>query len=187
MHDTRLDVSVEADVTVQRLFFALWPASALQRQFARLPQDVLSPHARGRHSRTDALHLTLAFLGAIRAATRDCLTRRADDIRLAAFDLEFDQLGCFRRHGLLWAGASRVPPPLLQLVEALRAAQLACGLVPEQRAFQAHITLVRHLRHCPPDQSIAPLHWRVGEFVLVRSDLSANGASYDVLRRWTLD
>jgi 2'-5' RNA ligase len=186
MHDTRLDVATEADITLQRLFFALWPAPALQRQFARLPQDVLSPHARGRHSRTDTLHVTLAFLGPIRAATRDCLVRRADEIHVPVFDLAFDQLGCFRRHGLLWAGASRIPPPLLHVVDALRAAQLACGLAPEQRAFQAHITLVRHLRHCPPDAVIEPIVWTVREFVLVRSDLSADGARYDVLRTWTL-
>lgn len=169
----------------QRLFFALWPVPALQRQLAALPDQMLGSRA-GRRIPAGNVHLTLAFLGAVDATTRTCLEQGASTIHTQAFDLTLDTLGCFRRHGLLWTGTSRWPIPLLELVAAIHAAQAACGLSPDPRAFQTHVTLARNLRRCPPERTIEPIVWPVQEFALVGSELGGGGARYHVLRTWTL-
>lgn len=158
----------------------------LQRQLAALPEHVLGVRAGGRRIPAGNVHLTLAFLGSVDATTRACLERGAGAIRAQAFDLTLDTLGCFRRHGLLWTGTSRAPAALVELVTAIHALQTACGLSPDPRAFQIHVTLARNLRRCPPERAIEPILWRVPEFALVRSELGSGGARYHVLRTWTL-
>ena len=169
----------------ERLFLALWPDAALQRRMAALAESCLPTHA-GRRAPAENLHVTLAFLGQVETATRVRLEQMIDATRAQAFELVLDRLGCFRRRGLMWVGAAEVPSPLQQLVADLKAAQLACGLTPDRRDYRAHVTLARNLRRCPPPAGIEPIVWPVREFVLVRSNLGAAGARYEVLRAWTL-
>jgi len=170
----------------ERLFLALWPEAALQQRMAALVDTVLAARGGGRRAPLANLHMTLAFLGSVDGAVRQRLERQADGVRRPGFELVLDRLGCFRRRGLLWVGAAGVPPPLLELVADLRAAQVACGLTPDERDYRAHVTLARHLRRCPQPMGIEPIVWPVQEFVLVRSNLGAAGARYDVLRAWQL-
>jgi 2'-5' RNA ligase len=171
---------------VERLFLALWPAAALQQRLAALVDAAHSPRGGGRRALSANLHMTLAFLGAVDAPTRAQLEARIDARRRERFELVLDRMGCFRRRGLLWVGASAPAPALLGLVADLKAAQLACGLAPDARDYRAHVTLARNLRRCPPPMPIDPIVWPVHEFVLVRSDLGGTGARYEVVRRWAL-
>jgi RNA 2',3'-cyclic 3'-phosphodiesterase len=177
---------MDAPAKPERLFFALWPALPLQRQLYGAIEPLLKARRDGKRARAEKLHLTLAFLGAVDSDIRCCLERHADSIRVPPFDIVFDRLGSFRRRGLLWIGPPQVPAPLAQLALALNRAQAACGLVPEQRMFAAHVTLVRGLRRCPAQTLIAPMVWPVREFVLVRSELGAGGARYEIVGRWPL-
>jgi 2'-5' RNA ligase len=84
---------MEADAKLERLFFALWPPSALQRELAALADTALPPHRGGRRTYTQNLHLTLVFLGAADAATRARLERGADALHVLAFELQLDRIG----------------------------------------------------------------------------------------------
>ena len=170
----------------ERLFLALWPEGALQRRMAALPETLLAPRGGGRRTLSANLHMTLAFLGAVDAATRARLEGLIDTVGGEGFELVFDRLGCFRRRGLLWVGASVPPAPLLALVADLKAAEVACGLTPDARDYRAHVTLARNLRRCPPPMGIEPIVWPVRQFVLVRSDLGGANARYEVARTWAL-
>ena len=173
-----------ADQERQRLFFALWPDEPQRSQLASY-YPMLRGCA-GRKVPPENQHITLAFLGSTDAATRHCLEQEADGILLPPFTLQLDQLGFWRRPQVVWLGASVTPEPLLALSAALKKAMLACGLEPESRPFQAHLTLLRKARRAPPERNAAVLSWPVGEFVLVASETRPEGASYQVLRRWPL-
>ena len=176
---------VPGGAETQRLFFALWPEPELGERLFALGGDRLRVGGRGVVA--ENLHLTLAFLGSLDVALRQRLEQGADGIRVPRFTLALDRVGCFRRKGIFWAGATQTPAPLLELVGALKAAQAACGLTPEDREYQVHVTLARDVRRCPPEGPITPsLEWPARRFVLVESHTDADGARYEILRSWEL-
>jgi len=169
----------------KRLFFALWPDTALQEELHALAATMLPP-GDGRRTPSANIHLTLAFLGSVSPEDQVCYEQAADRIRAERFNLTLDARGCFRRSGIFWIGAEHVPEGLLALVRALSEALQACGYEPDPRPFRAHLTLARRLRRCPRLPQPAPIEWSVGDFALVQSHLGAGGAEYEILRRWPL-
>jgi 2'-5' RNA ligase len=138
----------------------------------------------GRPTRQESIHLTLAFLG-------DITPDRIDDARAvgtrAAFEpfaFTIDATGCWGHNGVAWVAPSVTPKPLLSLVGSLGVALLETGFRVEERPYAAHVTVVRKARCRPFDLTLAPVPWRVEDFVLVRSDLSVEGSRYTVIGRW---
>ncbi|MEK7207600.1 MAG: RNA 2',3'-cyclic phosphodiesterase [Pseudomonadota bacterium] len=170
----------------RRLFFALWPGQSLQQQLYELAGQTLKANA-GRRVAAENMHLTLAFLGAVTEPDQARYEAAASAVRGSAFTLTFDQLGCFRRAGILWVGPSQIPAELLALVRDLNQALQACGFTLESREYRAHLTLARDVRHCPDCASVlSALVWDVRHFALVQSHTGSHGATYEVLRRWDL-
>lgn len=132
------------------------------------------------------LHITLAFLGSVDADTRRCMEQAADNITLPPFTLQLNELGFWRRPQVVWLGTDSTPPPLLALASALKQAMIGCGLEPESRPFQAHLTLMRKVRRAPEGEPPAGITWPVSDFALVVSDTLPEGVRYAVLRRWAL-
>jgi len=168
----------------QRLFFALWPDAA-----ARAGLEVASRELLGRRTRlppADKLHVTLAFAGSVTAPIRRCLEQAAADIIVAPFELCIDRAGHWPRPRILWVGPTRTPPELWQLVRALREVFEACGLQPEKRPYQAHVTLARKIGRAPQPADFEPVRWSIGDFCLVESVTDAAGAQYRLLQRWKL-
>lgn len=132
------------------------------------------------------LHITLAFLGSVDADIQGCLEQRLDAIDASPFTLRMDELGFWRRPQVVWLGASETPGELAELVVGVKQAMLACGLEPDSRPFQTHLTLMRKARHRPDDNSPPRMNWPVHDFVLVASDTLPEGARYTVLHRWPL-
>ena len=175
------------ETSAKRLFFALWPDDVLRQKFYALGGELLCDH-RGRCLPPENLHLTLAFLGYVDAERQVCLERMASAIRSPAFTLTLDQVGFWPRKGILWAGGTP-PEALLALVHGINRGLKACGLEPETRPFQAHLTLARNVRglHLDRDRAVVPLAWKVSQFALVASQTLPEGACYEVLRTWKLE
>ncbi|MBI3576276.1 MAG: RNA 2',3'-cyclic phosphodiesterase [Gammaproteobacteria bacterium] len=174
-----------SETTVRRLFFALWPDEALRSRLYRLGADLLDDN-RGRRLPAENLHLTLAFLGYVDTERQACLEREAS-IMLPAFTLVLDRAGFWPHKGVLWVGGT--PPEGLQaLVWELNQGLNTCGIEPETRPFQVHLTLARNVHHLRlgRDHAIAPLTWKVSQFALVASQTLPTGARYEVLRTWRL-
>lgn len=135
---------------------------------------------------TETLHLTLAFIGGIPSQRVPELESIAGAIRAPAFELVLDRLQCVPRRKIVWAGASEIPGALRDLAAGLGTRLKAADFRTEERPFAAHVTLLRHAR-CDETQPEAPrIVWRVGEFVLVESELQPAGASYRIIGRWPL-
>ena len=168
----------------QRLFFALWPDEATRAALNRTGKW-LHQHWNGRRMRADTLHLTLAFLGATSAAQRDALLPHVDTVRAEPFDLSFDQPGFWRHNRIGWLGIRQPPSPLAELVAALQGALQDAGVAFAARPHLPHVTLLRNTAggEVPPCE---PVQWRVHDFVLVASRTDADGAHYEVVRRWPL-
>lgn len=168
-----------------RLFFALWPDEATQRSFDRAGQ-LMHRDCGGKRTRPENIHLTLAFLGDVPGARVDALRAIAQTLSIPAFDLIFDRLGWWRRNQIAWSAPSQAPRSIFELVNGLQRGLAAQGFRTEGRAYQPHITLLRHA-HCKESQFNAePISWPAREFVLVSSVLSEKGAAYEIIGRWGL-
>ena len=168
----------------QRLFFALWPDEGVRRQLAGY--FALLEGCGGRLVAVENLHITLAFLGSVDGGTRQCLEQAADKIVTPPFTLQLDQLGFWRRPQVVWLGAEDTPAPLHALAAAMKRAMVSCDLEPDERPFQAHMTLMRKARRPPIRTSVDTLSWHIEDFALVLSDTRSGGVHYEVLRRWPL-
>ena len=176
--------SPASDQTIRRLFLALWPEDAERRQLAALAARVA-----GRQRTPDAnLHLTLVFLGATDPARLSAYESALADFTPPALKLVLDRYGYWPQPRTLWLGSSHIPPELYELVADLHQRLRGCGFTPEQRAFQAHITLARnHPGPAPVESPAAKILWRINQIALVESRRQDRGSVYQVTRRWPAD
>lgn len=168
----------------ERLFFALWPDAATEAALSALVQQLAD--AGGRGVRVANLHSTLVFLGDVPTVRRACVEQVGDAVRAGQFDLSLNRIRSRARGGVIWIEPSIVPAPLGALVNMLTTSLEHCGYRPEARPYRAHVTLVRGARRRMVLPSPTPIAWSVREFCLVRSVLSADGARYEIQRRWPL-
>lgn len=176
-----------------RVFFALWPSPALAVVLADLASAMASRFG-GRPTRTDTVHLTLAFLGEVPESALPTLCAIAAGIKVPPFELLIDRLGYWPHHQLLWAGCSTSPAALLDLVNGLQQNLGAAGFAPDraERRFTPHISLLRKVPHISAPESddplpkIQPLPWRCSRWVLVRSHATAPGSNYEVMAEFLL-
>ena len=170
----------------QRLFFALWPDAEIQGALGEHARQALD-RRRARRMPTENLHITLAFLGEVDAATRACAEAAADRVEAEPFRLSIDRLGYWPKKGLLWAGPSTPPEPLERLAADLGEALAAdCDFERDSRPFRAHLTLARKVPKMPPGIAIEPVDWVVERFVLVASETGPEGATYTIVGEWPL-
>ena len=169
----------------QRLFFALWPPLELSCELYSVAGRVLEDD--GRRVPPENIHLTLAFLGAVKASFRQCAEQVAAAITAGSFTLTLEQISCWPTSGIMWAGPRHTPEPLSRLVQKLSAGLATCGYVPEERSYAAHLTLARKLRRCNKNLPITPLIWEVRRFCLVQSHTHDESARYEIVRSWELN
>lgn len=169
----------------ERLFFALWPDMQWQKQYYAALRRVLAS-SKGRWMPFQNLHITLAFMGAVKKETRNCLENAADSIIAPAFELRFTRLGYRPRNKMVWGVPAATPSPLLMLVDCLRESLTVCGLTAETRRFVPHITLLRNAAPVTTTDLTGVSLWAVNSFTLVRSTTLPEGAIYEKLREWPL-
>lgn len=168
----------------RRLFFALWPDGAVRAALAGVLED--EPPRTGRCVPAGNLHLTLAFVGTVTAEQRACMEIAAAAVEAAPFTLTLDRLGYWPRPRVVWAGTGVTPAALRALVARLTTGLSGCGYAPEQRPYQAHVTLVRKASAGPQRREIPPIVWTAADFCLVESVAGDGGSVYRVLARWPL-
>lgn len=135
------------------------------------------------------LHLTVRFLGHVERRSIDDIVAHVGSQTLRAFDLELGELGTFKRGRLarvVWIGLLRDVEAARELATTVEAQCRGAGLEPEERPFQAHLTLARArsrdgsvLPALPPAPRLDP--WRATELVLFQSHLGRAGSVYEPL------
>jgi len=132
------------------------------------------------------IHITLAFLGNVPEEQFPCLASSAARVQASAFELLLDRWGFFRRAQVQYLAPATVPGELERLVGRLWDVAEACGLKPDARPYQPHLTLARKVTarlDLPAPESVP---WTPADFVLVSSETRADGPVYRILKRWPL-
>jgi 2'-5' RNA ligase len=150
-----------------RLFIAVNCGGKTLDALAALQNRLRTLGAKGRFSRPENLHLTLAFLGEtpesrVAVISRIIAALGADrEGGPAELCLNLCRIGCYRHSGkeLWWAAPGTGDPglpPLLALRARLTAALEKAGIGFDRRPFNAHITLGRDIRGIGAGQGAPP-------------------------------
>lgn len=144
--------------------------------------------------RPEAMHLTLRFMGETDTKLLPDIGAAMDSLSAghAPFAMRLGGLGCFpnaRRPRVIWVGladeAGKTPEPLLILKRDLDEALRPLGFAPEDKPFQAHLTLGRvkedgRLRDLSLEAAVADLSMNVAGLHLIESQLRPEGPRYTI-------
>jgi 2'-5' RNA ligase len=173
------------------LFFALWPDADVRASIDAAARRLKERHApRGRWIKPHRYHLTLHYLGEhaeLPAELVAAACAAGNSVRSPAFDFALDIAASFANRKIpWWLGCRETAPGLAALWDGISAGLRTHGYrIPDAADPVAHVTILRDADHALPTTPIAPIEWRVGEFVLIDSLLGLE-SGYTVLRRWAL-
>jgi 2'-5' RNA ligase len=175
-----------------RLFIGIPLASAVIEELRAASARLRTAADSLRWTAPESWHVTLQFLGNTSPEQFACMAARLRALHAPPIPVCLEELGCFDRAGILFAGI-HLTPELLLLHERVVAATQPCGFVPETRSFQPHITLARSKGRHNLDHLKAKLRrptnftrFIAREFLLYESFLAAAGARYEVRERFPL-
>ena len=172
-----------------RVFFAIWPDYAAQKQMIGLAKRLSLSLCNGREMKAENIHLTLVFVGEIEPDRLEALQMVADGIRgsgVRAFDFAVEEIRYWKHKRIVYAAPLSVPQELLDLVDALSGGLAAAGFSVEQRAYAPHITLMRNASCQTVPQLAESIVWRVREWMLIKSEQTSDGSVYTPIGRWPL-
>lgn len=154
----------------------LFVAMLFNDDFVKALTDTMSDMRRlgisGNYTRSESLHLTLAFLGE---------TEKISEAKEALSELELSPVtltleGTGRFGDLIWAGIKPVPA-LMNSAKAVSDSLSGKGFILENRQFKPHVTLVRRASFTVlPKAHTASM--TVHRISLMKSDLSGRKPSY---------
>lgn len=175
------------------MFFALWPSHALQGALAEATQDVVVASG-GRAIPHENLHVTLAFVGSVPAASvaevQAVGHQVAAEVERGPLQLTFDAIEYWRKAKVLCATA-RVPQHAdgrlaETLATVLKSRLTGSGFTPDLKPFRAHVTVARKAVVAVRATAIRPVVCSFSEFALVESRTEAQGSVYRVLESFPL-
>jgi len=168
------------DVGNARLFIALWPDAAVRASLAAWSEQ-WQWNTTAKRVRTERLHLTLHFLGAVPRPSLAQL-RQALRLPLAPFPLSLGQPA-------LWPGGiavlepDAVSTPLQRLRAALGDTLQGQALAADLRPHRPHVTLARRAAAAVPPARGPHLCWPVRGYALVES-VPWPAGGYEVLETY---
>jgi 2'-5' RNA ligase len=164
-------------MNTRRLFFALWPDD---RQRDRL-REIISPMAKlveGAAVDRRNWHVTLAYIGDFEERRIPAILERAAEIVVEPFELHFNRLEYWPRPKIASLMTATVPHELERLVAAANSVLVDQGVLPEERAYRPHITVVRRARPFETQRLAHPAGVEWTGFELVESVSQPGGTTY---------
>lgn len=193
------DVPASAEPVWIRAFLAADLGAGIRDGLAGVVARLKRSPARVGWVPAENLHITLLFLGDIPAEVGGLAQALGGACgTVEPFEIEIAGLGTFgapRRPRIVWAGVAEGGERLGVLAANLRAVVSEHGIRTDERAFHPHVTLGRVRPAAATGELLERLermgHPAFGRVVvdrvlLMRSDLSAAGPRYPVLRQLSL-
>jgi 2'-5' RNA ligase len=167
-----------------RLFFALWPSDEAREQIGGRAARAIEV-AGGRRVPPENYHVTLAFLGNVRATSVRELSEVIATIRFRHFLLELDRTGYWPRSRIAWLGASECPLELDALVDEIWMKLEGLGFVRHDlNPYEPHVSLCREASGGLGMRLEQPVIWPVDAFALVASEPGEASPVYTVLEQF---
>ena len=173
---------------MHRLFVAIEPPEAVRATLLAAMGGV----AGARWQDDSQLHLTVRFIGEVDRHQANDIAAALSGLRHPPFEIAVSGVGTFDTLGqvhTLWAGVTP-HEPLRALHKKVERALTIAGVAADRRAYAPHITLARLNRSTGPLDGFVAQHaglttppFRVESVCLYESNLTADGAVYDIVER----
>lgn len=180
------------------MFYAVEIPGEFRTRFAELAAGLreAAPTVKASWERPEKIHITVKFVGEVEASRVGGLSEAAGRVASQAepFDLTIGGTGAFHTQGnprVLWVGVEDESGGLARVQKRLEDECSALGFPRETRPFHPHLTIAR-LRAPAGAKKLGALHrstafesasFRVGELVLMRSELGPGGSKYTAVSR----
>jgi 2'-5' RNA ligase len=138
---------------------------------------------RGRFTRSENIHLTLAFLGDCDDARVEKIKSIMDSIRFERFSLLMDRIGRFRRDGgdIWWVGISE-NETFNSIRNALVSGLVNAGIDIDER-FDAHMTIGREVHTDERPHTTEEITSAVNSILLMKSERIDGVLTYTEIHR----
>lgn len=156
-----------------RLFIAINFDDNMKDALAQMQESMRRQGIRGNYTRTENLHLTLAFIGEY--GDPDAVSEALAAVPLEPFRLALRGYGNFGN--LYWAGLED-SDRLSAYVKRLRRALAENGIPFDRKIFSPHITLLRQASEGIPKLRVPSVAMEVRRVSLMRSERGKNGMIY---------
>ncbi len=143
------------------------------------------------------LHVTLAFIPAVREDKIDLLKKELKQVEFNPFDYNLGEVKHIpdrRRAKLIWADIESEPMKLLKKeIDKVLSLGLACNYSPDEREFSPHVTLGRvksfqykkiPLEEIPLIEEFLDLSLTAESFELMESKLKRSGPNYEIIKSY---
>jgi len=168
--------------STSKYFLALWPDETT-KQTLHQHAETITKATPCTPSLAENLHLTLAYLGALKTDSINKIKHL--DCPITPFELKLTE-ACYWPELKLAYFNPESSQPLKQLHAFLNQYLLTQGLKPERHAFKPHVTLARDYTHPLASCVLKPIHWFVHELCLVESIPHPNTSAYQIIKRTPL-
>lgn len=163
-----------------RLFIAINFEDEIIDSLKGIQRDLKKCGLKGRFTKEENLHLTLAFIGEY--GNPEDVMDAMEEVDFSDFDIEMDGFGNFG--DIYWVGLKE-NEYLKTLVKRLRRSLSDHNIPFDRKKFSPHITLVRkgefaHNRKSFP-QEFPKMRMTVRSISLIKSEQGKNGMNYTVL------
>lgn len=183
--DTRVFCAIELPPNVR---------AAAEEHIARLRE--VARDVRVSWERTEKLHITMKFVGAIDEMQAKMLSAAASRAvsRIRPFKLTLKGAGAFPPRGnprILWLGIDEPSGSLSQLQAGLERECESDEFARDNRLFHPHITIARirtpkgatDLARAHENSVLEPIEFSVTQLVVMRSEVSPAGSTYSCISR----
>ncbi len=123
-------------------------------------------------------HITLPYIGEFEEGRIADLQERVRHIQVEPFRLGFDRLEFWTRPKVACLVAATVPTELENIVASLNSVLQEVGVMPENRTYRPHITVVRNARAFPTERLAQRATTEWSGFELMESQSGPGGVSY---------
>lgn len=130
----------------------------------------------GRPVALAGVHVTAAFLGAVRESRLEALMSLCGPVPPLTINL--DRLEHWPKPRVLVAASTQVPDDLRRLVDGLWQRLDRLGFSREARPYRPHVTLARDVRSVRPGLEWQPFRWPVDRLELIESVSTPDGVVY---------
>jgi 2'-5' RNA ligase len=166
-----------------RCFVGLWPDAPARDRLDALARDWHQRFPGARRMRRDNLHLTLAFIGELDAATAQRVATLISQNTWQRVAWTIDRIGVFDKARVLWAGSGD-DPHLASIASKVRSSLDELTVRYDRKPFVPHVTLLRNVPRAALGTAQVidpPIEWLAHRPVLLHSIHDESGTRYVAL------
>lgn len=172
-----------------RTFISINIPGEIKKEIKKIQNQL--PEFRGKKTELQNLHLTLKFLGEIEEVKIEGIKEKLREIKIEKFATEIDEIGVFSEKfiRIVWLHMKDCGVLQKQIDNALK------NLFEPERRFMSHLTIAR-IKGIKDKEGflqdlkkikVEKIKFKVDNFYLMKSELTAEGPNYSVLEEYNLN